>query len=195
MQNTAFDLDGVICDTHNVFRLEFLKKYGWDINTPPKRSGKITYKIHIPNVKDKDIGQIIYETIVSKWKDTLPYNDAQEALNLFYSYYRRPVTIVTARSDSLNGVIDATNMWLKANFPTIEFEVFYKNHKNKAIFLKESKFDTFVEDRLQNANEVSECVRRVFLINRLWNVGRETKPKVIRVSSLKQAVISILEGV
>jgi len=194
MLKVAFDMDGVIADFRYVFKLEVLKKYGHDIDRPTRRGGKITHRLAVPDVDDKSINNMIYNVIANLSKEIYPYNDVKEALTLFYSYYDRPVTIVTARDKDKEGVKDATELWLKTHFPEIEFEVVYARHKDKAIYLKENKYDSFVEDRLKNANAIADVVRRVFLVDRIWNLGRDTKPSVIRVNSLRQAVLAILNG-
>lgn len=195
MYKVGFDLDGVIANFHYTFKLEMIKKYGYDIEKPIKRGQKITHNIKVPNVSEKQITDDIYSTLVNLSKFIEPYSDVKEALQLFYSYYNKPIKIVTARDVYRSGVKEVTEEWLKNTFPEIEFDIVFKRHKEKALYLKENKYDTFVEDRLRNANNIAQVVRRVFLIDRLWNVDRETKLKVIRVGSLRQAVISILEGV
>jgi len=189
----AFDLDGVISDTYSVYRLEFIKLYNIDIAKHPKY--KITtYKIFLPNVSDKDISYTIFKVITQYWEEIHPYPDAVEALNLFYNYYKKPIEIVTARKYSRQEeVCDATYAWLNKNFPNIKFNVCFAGHDEKTKFLKENKFNIFVEDRLRNANRISNQIDKVYLINRMWNLGRRENDNVERVKSLKEAIGKIVK--
>ena len=195
MQRIALDLDGVLSNTHQIIRFECIKKWGYDILKPVGRYSKLTYFIKIPGVEEKHVANLVHSVIAEDWKKIEPYPDVAEALTLFYSYYDKPITIVTARKSKNKKIVDATVCWLDYNFPNIKFNVVYSNHDSKQDYLLNNKFDTFVEDRLKIANSVAKVIRRVYLINRPWNEERETDPKVIRVGSFRQAILSILEGV
>ena len=193
MKLIAFDLDGVLADTISLTRIELLKIYGMDINKYPKR-GNRTYRISLPDVPEKDISTIIYKCITEYWDSIQPYPDAQEAIKVFYAYYETPIQIVTARKykDKIK-VLDSTLKWLKKVFPDVEFNVAFKGHKEKVDFLVENKYNIFIEDRLRNANIISEKLDTVYLINRSWNIGRLERENVIRVNSVKEAVNKITE--
>ena len=52
-----------------------------------------------------------------------------------------------------------------------------------------------MEDRLRTANEIAEIltIKKSYLINRQWNIGRETHSKVIRKNNLLECIQDYLK--
>lgn len=186
------DLDGVLADTYSVTRKKILQLHRYDIDTLP-RVGVRRFQIRVPDVPEKFIREIIYDVIVNCWDEIEPYPNVSTALKKFYLYYNYPVNIVTARKyKQKNKTKEATYSWLKKYWPDIKFNVAFKGHKEKVEYLVEQGCNIFIEDRLKNANVISDRIKKVYLVNRPWNEGRQENNNVERVDSFKEAVEKII---
>ena len=109
-----------------------------------------------------------------------PYKDALAHIPLIASL--GSITFLTARNDKYN---DATRNWINTHF-RISYEFANSPASEKTSFVLTNGFDCLIEDRLKTANFAAENGVKVYLINRHWNMRRETHPKVIRIHSLGQ---------
>lgn len=190
MIKTAFDLDGVLADTTYSIYKKCIQLYGIDIRKTDNR----THHIKVKGVSNDEISKVINECVGKDWESLQLCPGVYDALHLFYSYYYEPITIVTARNKNHAYVKEGTYSWLKKHFPDITFKVCFTPGRLKLNYLKEYDFKVFVEDRLKTANHISTELKRVYLINKSYNINRETNSNVRRVDSFKEAINSILEG-
>jgi len=174
----GFDLDGVIIKIGEILQREILKKHNYDIY-----DCRHTYYINVPGLSHAENQNLVYDIIINHGMEANPYPGAIESLINLYKTTQENLTFVTARDPQLVGT--QTWEWLKKYLgPTIPFHVEFIPSKSKAEYLYNNKFKTFVDDRLRNVNDIAEYLDAVFLINRPWNINRETKYNVIRVDSV-----------
>lgn len=91
------------------------------------------------------------------------------------------IHVVTARPES-EEMFDATIEWFKKHgVPEVDSFTF---HHKKAKVAFHLKLQRFVEDFSSNANELSNVMSRVYLINRPYNMKDNLSPNVIRVDNV-----------
>jgi len=179
MFNPGFDLDGVIANTHTILREAFILKYNHDID-----KGLNEYKIKIPGVSSDEIVFEIRQAICDYIDITFPYPTVVEILLEIYEIIKKPIPIITARSEK---IYDHTQYWCKKNLKcpvniTCCGESGTSLTKNDIIIKRE--FDIWVDDRFKIANEIAPFVTRSFLINRIYNMGRKEAINVQRIDDL-----------
>jgi hypothetical protein len=170
----ACDIDGVLADVMPLLRKSILEACGYDID------GKVRqydfYK-SIPELQMDAWGDSV-DAILSCQKNILPY---EESLMYFPFVYSPSTTLITARRKEF---IDETRAWFQYYYK-MPVSVVSRSSREKLPYLLEHGFNVLIEDRLRTANLAGDHMQ-VFLINRPWNVGRETNVNVIRVRSFKE---------
>jgi hypothetical protein len=180
----AFDFDGVICDTHHIFRGHFWDRFGVNCQ---KESEQVTYEIDL-NLND------YYEpwwwdeipVAITKYQHICaPFKGAIKAIREMYFNYDMPyVKIITAREPS-NAVMGVTQLWCRRNF-NFPYDIsFCSSSDEKADIMKKLDIRYFVDDRFKTAQELAPNLKYSYLLNRTWNV-RETPlhPNVERIDTL-----------
>lgn len=174
----AFDLDDVLVDCVPIIRFAIKRDHGYDIDQLRE------YAINIPEIQN--ITTYIRCMIENFSYYMKPSKGAKEAIQKLAE--RENIIIITARDRS---IIDCTRKWIVDNLDISNFSIINKNTPEaKCTYIRGSGIQYFVEDRLKTANLVSEIetVRKVYLINRKWNIGRETYPKVVRMDNVLSVV-------
>lgn len=168
----GIDIDGVVSNTPSVID-----------RVLEERGVKATFAQYHPVIEGIDDPQAFMSDVVSeifskRMHEIKPYDDAlYELYNI--DRFIGPITFVTSRLEKFN---DNTVNWINENFPDISYTLVNREAEHKAQFLIDEKFDFFIEDRLKTANDAAGKGIRTFLVNRPWNMGRETHPEVIRIS-------------
>jgi len=171
MKKVAVDVDGVICNTPAMIDKEF-----------QERGIKVKLDGYHPVIEGlRDSGELMGEIashIFTYHNDELePYDGIREELRNINRFVG-DVTFVTARRPQFNY---QTVSWLN-RYVDIPYTLINRTSVEKVPYLLENGFHYFIEDRLQTANEAAKAGIVTFLINRKWNMGRETHPDVIRIS-------------
>lgn len=179
----GFDMDGVICDLMTPVRQKILDRYGYDVDASER-----TFKVQVPGVEDKDIWQIFGEAIRSG--EAEPYPEAPAVLDELYRMYREPIFILTARQGRH---ALSTLEWFDKYIPCPVDVRMVDSAKEKWLNMPRH-ITHFVEDRLRTANDIANRGKDVFLVNRLWNTGRETNPYVTRVDNLSAVLDRVFNG-
>ena len=170
----AIDLDGVIANTSIVMKRVALE-----------RGVSIIFNRYKPedpsgNLLEELTSEIVHEIFTNRMNSVQPYKDALAHIPLIASL--GSITFLTARREEYNS---ATIDWINTHFK-ISYEFSNRPSSEKTSFVLNNGFDCLIEDRLKTANFAAENGVKVYLINRHWNMRRETHPKVIRIHSLGQ---------
>lgn len=179
----GFDIDGVIADFNPMFHLEVERQTGIVLDEDPT-----TFNYELPGVSEKEIFQLVVDTINKRVNQMESYPGAIEALWRLYDNTREPIQFMTARSEELNG--DATKKWLDERV-VVPYEVQYVRSSKKADTLKEQGFTHFIDDRFRTVEQIKKVVPYTFLMDRTWNQGREAEG-VYRVFDLMDYVTEYL---
>lgn len=174
----AFDLDDVLVDCVPIIRFVIKRDYGYDINKIKE------YSINIPEIQD--ITEYIRCMIKNFSYCMKPSKGAKEAIQRLAK--EEKIIIITARD---RNILDCTKKWIEDNLEITNFSIINKSTPEaKYTYIKGSGIQYFVEDRLKTANLVSEIetVKKVYLINQNWNIGRDTNPKVVRMDGIISVV-------
>lgn len=174
----AFDLDGVIANTYPILREGFFNLYGIDIH--PCNTYSIIDKLK-ENDKDK-FYKDVREILEFYSQQIYPYSKSVEFLKEIYNKTRNPILIVTARDCSL---YESTHGWLLKNL-TVPYELFMVNEEWKKHYLLYRGVRYWCEDRLKQANYIGQGRTKVLLMNRIWNLNRETNENTIRVNDFEE---------
>lgn len=180
----VIDIDGVIADSEP-----------WLVKEIEDRSG-IELEFNIPRVYDffvnndvntKDGIQYINDAIVKYKDDIKVYNRIRTIIALRMIQYREGrVNFVTARAN--DEVAESTHWWLYKHFGELLYNLHSLDYNaDKFKWMYHNDAYAIVEDRLKTVNEIPPCYK-TYLVNREWNIGRDTKHHVKRVRDLLQAV-------
>ena len=170
----AIDLDGVVANTSILMKQVALE-----------RGISIIFNHYKPedstgNLLDELTSEIVHEIFMNRMDSVQPYKDALAHIPLIASL--GSITFLTARREEYNS---ATIDWINSYFK-ISYAFANRPSSEKAQFVLENGFDCLIEDRLRTANEAAVNGVKVYLINRHWNMRRETHPNVVRIHSLGQ---------
>ena len=180
----AFDFDGVICDTHHIFRGHFWDRFGVNCQREVEQD---TYEI---NLKDSEYYEPWWwdeiPVAITKYQHICPpHTGAIEAMRQMYFDYDMPyIKIVTAREPS-NAVMGVTQLWCRRNF-NFPYDIsFCSSPDEKAHIMKKLDIRYFVDDRFKTAQELAPNLKYSYLLNRKWN-EREAPllPNVERINTL-----------
>jgi uncharacterized HAD superfamily protein len=169
----AFDLDDVIIDITPVLKKPIKKLLNYDVYAPKRK-----FKYLCPSYSDKQIKNTVTKILLC---DTLKAKPCFYSLEILKQVYENnPIIFITARPKDLEKV---TYQWLDL-YLDVPYEVFFSKRKEEILLDYNIKY--FVEDRYKTAIRVSE-ICKVYLVNQVWNVGRETlKHNIVRINTLKE---------
>jgi uncharacterized HAD superfamily protein len=185
----SLDIDGVVADSYSLIRTAIRYSYGLNIDRIVN-----SYHIRIPDIPI-NIGGLFEDLILSHSNAIEPYPEAIKACHLLLNNIDYPIIFLTARR--ISG-LENTKRWLKEKLllPKDSFSVIIKESDKKSDYLKKAGISCFIEDRLRTVNQLSdlESMNKIYLINRRWNIGRETRDKIIRKNNLLECIIDYLKG-
>jgi len=180
MIKIAFDLDGVVIDTFSLLRQLFIDHWSHDIN-PHKR-----FEFTVPGRTEEEVSNLWYNNLEDITYNSLPLNNSILYLTQIYNN-KLPLVFITARNKKK--LTDCTEAWLAKYLGDIPFKVFYIKDKYKVKVLKALKIQYFVDDRFRTVNQVAPHIKKAYLFNHSWNLGRRAKhPNIERITSLGKIV-------
>jgi uncharacterized HAD superfamily protein len=171
----AFDIDGVLADTYSIIIDEIFKACGYDATKRENSTWRIEIPPGYPSFDlEKAIRQALYRV-----DEINPYKCAKIIIPEIYKILKEPIIFITARKEDVK---KATCDWIEKHFSTIDYKVIFTSKKLEPLF--ENNIDIFVEDRLKTANFLSRFMKKMYLVNRNYNMGRFTDPRIIRIGDL-----------
>ena len=162
----GFDIDGVIANFHEAFRLVVIERTGVDIDVETPK-----YSIDIPQIPQKELHHLYDETVNHHSNRMQPYPGSIEALWKLYYETREPLQFMTARNPL---TAEATERWLK-EYVIHPFEVQYTPSSQKVDLLKKQGYTHFIDDRFRTVQQVKKDIPYTFLMDRPWNQNREAE--------------------
>lgn len=189
----AFDLDGVVMDSYEIFREFFMHKYFVDIGCNGSGNHNVfDFRKSCPDIKsDEECMQDVKDALILFHDRMLPIPYAIDALQSIWYLFKRPLIFITAREFYGQIIMDKTHRWLDDHLEGVPYEVHFSFEKTK--FLKERGITHYVDDRFKYADELAPYVDRYFMLNSDWNAGREpTSPNITRISNLIEMFDHIL---
>jgi uncharacterized HAD superfamily protein len=172
MKKVAIDIDGCVANTSKIIQSV--------LDERNVRAKFTQYHPIIEGVEDTNsyMDSIVTDLFSNRMHEIEPYSDAKYELGNIHKFVG-PITFVTARREDFN---KNTLEWLSRHFPNVPFQMVNRSSKDKTQYLVENSFDFFIEDRLKTANEAASKGIRTYLINRGWNMNRDTHPDITRIS-------------
>lgn len=190
MNDTAFDLDGVIMDSIDIFRMHFWDVYGVDMGEPKNHHRQF-------NFVEMDAHGIGYETFgpeipvaLAKYHHIIPpVEHSIEALETWHHGMGEEILFVTAREPS-HPVKQATHKWLRKHLDLPYEVIFVESSTDKKQVLKDRGIKYFVDDRYRTCHALAPQLTMMFMFNQPWNTGRPaTATNIKRISSLNEMVM------
>src|SRR4030042_5669509 len=172
MKKTAFDIDGVVINLQDPLTYYFKKMYGIELPNEAFSRWSIEKTTDIPYEKvlvcvNACIEDIELQNI---------YPGAKEFILDYFRETKEEVLFVTNRWDKVN-----TFKLLDRFFHNIFYDVIFVDG-TKTNVLKERNVDIFIEDRIENAEEISNAGIFTYLIERPWNqFDSKCSDKLVRV--------------
>ena len=159
MKRIAFDIDGCVINLQDPLNYYFKKMY--NISLPPEAFSRATIEEAV-NMSYEKVLVCVNECVADIYRQNF-YPGSVDFIKKYHVYSEREVLFVTNRWDQVN-----TYKLLDRYFDDIPYHVsFIKGSKVEE--LKKQKVDIFVEDRVENAEEISNEGILTFLIERPWN--------------------------
>jgi len=178
----VIDIDGVVADSEKYLVKHIEKSSGKKLTFTNPRT--FQFSADIPT---EDLVRYIEEAIILYKEVIKPCDPASTYIALLILEKKfGVVNFLSARSSKTE---EATRWWLDKNFPKLNYNLMNLGEdKRKVDWMRETGFDTIVEDRFKTANECDFDNGYTFLINQPWNAGRREWGHVNRVNNLYQAV-------
>jgi hypothetical protein len=188
--DTAFDLDGVVMDSIDIFRMHFWDVFGIDMGEPKIHHNQFNFI----ELESKGLG---YETFgpeipvaLAKYHHIIPPVEGSiKALERFHFDMGEPLLFVTAREPS-HPVKQATYRWLDHALVGAKYEViFVESSTDKVQVLKDRGINYFVDDRYRTCHTLCEQLTMMFMFNQNWNTGRPVKvANIQRINDLMEMI-------
>ena len=190
----AFDLDGVVMNSYEIFREFFMKKYHVDIGyNGSGNQREFNFRTTCPDIKsDEECMQDVKDALIIFHDKMEPVPHSIHALQSIWHFFKQPLIFITAREFYGQIIMDKTHRWLDHHLEGVPYEVHFSYEKTK--FLQEHGVTHYVDDRFKYADELAPYVDRYFMFNSDWNAGREpTSPNITRVSNLIEMFHDLLQ--
>ncbi|RKX17825.1 MAG: hypothetical protein DRP51_10210 [Candidatus Zixiibacteriota bacterium] len=170
----AFDFDGVISDTYNIFRGHFWDVFGFAID---KENDHYSF--------DLGLGRSEYyeewwwreiPVAITKYQHICPpIKESIEAMTALYNSEHciadENILIITAREPS-DAVMQVTKLWCSQNLPfPVDIE-FCASSADKFEVIQRRGVTHFIDDRFKTAQVLSPVLEHSYLLNSPWNTGR-----------------------
>lgn len=174
----AFDIDGVIADSHIIFDDVLKNKYGFSLK------GVEDYHFSIPGISWEEINETFRDMIRTRSCEININDKTKTYLTKLYNKHGLPVIFITARSDSIRS---ETEEWFRSKLGNdIEYRIYHCSDFEKSTLVKSLDIQSFVEDHVDNANSISKITKIVYLINQSWNLNYIENFNVIRINNIQQ---------
>ena len=198
----GFDLDGVLCNSSVVFRTLIYKEYGTYDFRDIDDKGNERFKFRIEGVTDASIWNVIKEALVHYQSFMAPVEGAVQFVRNLHTLTGKPIEIISARPCT-NEIATETHAWCQYNLQVPYHLTLVNPPENgskdedmvKNLIVKQFELEYFVEDRLKYSSQISkvDCIKKVFLLNRIYNMGRRTAEKVVRVDNFPSIGFTIFQ--
>lgn len=181
----AIDIDGVIANSEEQLRNMIERETGIDFSpSDPRR-----YSFHDAFVGvDNNVIHLLIDKVLTVYSHTIEMYDPLNTLISLAELAKcdNKVHFLTSRNPEIS---EYTYEWLEDNIGCIPFSLSFSANKSRWLsFRKILSYDGIIEDRLKTANECAEYGFDVYLINRPWNMGRDTHPSVVRFDNVSDAI-------
>jgi phosphoglycolate phosphatase-like HAD superfamily hydrolase len=190
----AFDLDGVVMDSYEIFRKFFMQKYLVDIGYNGSGNHRcFNFMASCPEIKsDKQCEQDVTDALILFHDEILPIPHSIRALQAIWHFFERPLIFITAREFYGTMIMDKTRKWLDDYLEGTPYEIHFSYEKVQ--FLRDHGVTHYVDDRFKYADELAPNVERYFMINSDWNFGRDPfAGNVTRIDNLLEMFHHILQ--
>lgn len=184
--NIGFDLDDILLDFNNAYRVHLNKKYNKD-----------TKREDYYSIYSGDVFQLSEEEAESALDNFFFHNDhltattvdgSEEIVKRLSQKYN--LEIITAKPDTLE---EHTKTWLDKYFPDMFSIVHFANwfskdkeKRKKSDICKERNISVFIDDSLETAIDISSIGIPVLLFDTPWNQTEALPKGVIRVFSWEE---------
>lgn len=188
--DTAFDLDGVIMDSIDIFRMHF-----WDVFKIDMGEAKIHHnQFNFVELESKGLGYDKFgpeiPVALAKYHHIIPPIEGSiDALETWHHGMNEPLLFVTAREPS-HPVKQATYAWLDKHLFKAEYEViFVESSTDKVKVLHNRNIRYFVDDRYRTCHTLCRQLSTMYMFNQNWNTGRPvTAMNIQRISDLMEMI-------
>jgi hypothetical protein len=190
----AFDLDGVVMDSYEIFRRYFMNKYHVDIGyNGSGNHSRFSFRASCPAIpSDSECGEDVADALMLFHDEIQPIPHSIHALQSIYQFFGQPLIFITARESYGQMIMDKTRMWLDRHLVGVPYEIHFSYEKLN--FLRNNWVTHYVDDRFKYADELAPSVDRYFMINSDWNAGREPlSTNVTRIDNLIEMFDHILQ--
>ena len=172
MKKTAFDLDGVVINLQDSLSYYFKKMYNIDLPAAAFSKWSIEETTKLP-----------YEQVLACVNACIEDINRQE-------FYPGAVWFIENYQKKIkDDVLFVTNRWdMKNTYRLLDKRFYYTPYRvefikgSKVDILQKEKVDIYIEDRIENAEEISNAGIFTYLIERRWNQsGSKGSDKLVRV--------------
>lgn len=181
----AVDIDGVIANSEKQMRDMIERETGKKFSPSNPR----VYSFHncFAGINNDVIHHLIDKVLILYNDDIKMYNQLDTLISLAeLAKCDDIVHFLTSRNSQFG---EFTYRWLKDNLGCIPFELFFTQDKSRWLtFRKIYGYEGIIEDRLSTANECAKAGLDVYLINRPWNINRDTHPSIVRFDNVSDAI-------
>lgn len=188
----GFDLDNVLLNLNDALCLYHNTTYG----TKYEKEHMTSFELNeVWNCTKEEAIKRVFDFYQSPehW-NALPVNGAIEGIKNLKQYHN--LHVITAKPEELK---DKTSKWLNKHFPQMFDGIHFTNYYNgngpkrtKGEVCRELNIEFFVDDFLENVNDVSSLGIPTLLFDAPWNHG-EINPPIRRVYSWDEIVEILLE--
>jgi len=172
MKRIAFDIDGTIINLQDSLTHYFKKMY--DITLPAEAFSRWSIE-EATNIPYEQVLACVNVCIADIYRQTI-YPGARGFIVDCFKSTGKEVLFITNRWDKLNTYKLLDRLFYDVNYGVIFVE------GSKIDVLKKKKVDIYIEDRIENAEEISNAGIFTILLERSWNqFGSKGSDKLVRV--------------
>jgi len=175
----GFDIDGVILDIHTHMIKIFKEKYNVDLNLHLDK-----FYFNIPGLSNEEISETVNQSIVDSEYYIQTYPTVKSTLLKISKITENPIYFITARKLDLKSTTEKS---FAINFGNMfDYKIIFTGKsENKLEYIQKCNLDVFVEDNAETCNDISSYLKKIFLMNRQYNINEKILSNIIRINYLK----------